>query len=88
MSNLQAIYDKAVFEGAAVVREPSIHKDDNGSVLIATLKTFGDTTHTLIERIDYKGPFLPGFKPHHLKEVFNDLLESPKLMVIDHVGGN
>jgi 4-hydroxyphenylpyruvate dioxygenase len=88
VTNLRSIYDRAVNEGAEVVQEPLLLQDENGSVLIATLKTFGDTTHTLVERIDFKGAFLPGFKPHYLKEPFNQLLEAPKLSLIDHCGGN
>lgn len=54
-------------------------KDDNGSVLVASVKTYGDTIHTFVQRIDYKGPFLPGFKEHHLTEKFNKMLERPAL---------
>lgn len=32
--------------------------------------------------------FLPGFKPHHLKEKINDVLPVPKLDFIDHCVGN
>lgn len=31
-------------------------------VRFATVQTYGDTTHTFIERGDYKGLFLPGYK--------------------------
>lgn len=37
---------------------------------------------------DYKGVFLPGFKPHHTKEVLNDLLPCPVFDAIDHCVGN
>ncbi|CAK7274662.1 hypothetical protein SEPCBS57363_006278 [Sporothrix epigloea] len=33
-----------------------------GSVTTAVIRTYGDTTHTLLNRGDYKGPFLPGFR--------------------------
>lgn len=36
-------------------------KDDHGSIRVATIKTFGDMTHTLIETHNYNGVFLPGF---------------------------
>jgi 4-hydroxyphenylpyruvate dioxygenase len=41
-----------------------------------------------VERRDFKGVFLPGFKPHHLKEKINDILPLPKLDFIDHCVGN
>jgi len=53
------------------VKEPEEIKDEYGSVIVSTIQTYGDTLHTFVERRDYKGPFLPGFKPHHLKEKFN-----------------
>lgn len=37
-------------------------KDEFGEVKMAVLKAFGDTTHTLVERKNYRGPFLPGYK--------------------------
>jgi len=55
---------------------------------MATLATFGDTVHTLVERKNYKGIFLPGFKPHYLKEKFNEHFEPPVFDFIDHCGGN
>lgn len=36
--------------------------DEFGEVKMAILKAFGDTTHTLVERKNYRGPFLPGYK--------------------------
>jgi len=45
--------------------------DDNGKVILATVKTYGDTTHTFVQRQEYKGAFLPGFQKHFLTEPFN-----------------
>ena len=36
--------------------------DNNGTVRMAMVQTYGDTTHTLIDRKNYKGKFLPGYK--------------------------
>ena len=41
-----------------------------------------------MERRDYTGVFLPGFKEHFLKEKFNELVPVPELEFIDHVVGN
>lgn len=82
------IYNKAVERGAKSVKAPETIKDDNGSVIVASVQTYGDTIHTFVQRVDYTGPFLPGFRAHHLKEKFNDLLTPIKLEHIDHVVGN
>ncbi len=45
-----------------VVRKPETIEDEHGTVDIATLATFGDTVHTLIDTSNYGGPFLPGYE--------------------------
>jgi 4-hydroxyphenylpyruvate dioxygenase len=82
------IYAKAIERGAASYKAPETLKDDNGSVIVASVKTYGDTVHTFVQRVDYTGPFLPGFKAHHLTEVLNSKLLDVKLEFIDHVVGN
>jgi len=41
-----------------------------------------------VQRVDYKGVFLPGYKPHHSKEVFNTVMPVPPLELVDHCVGN
>ena len=60
-------YAKAVERGAVSVHEPRVERDEHGEVVVAAFKTYGDTIHSLVERKNYGGPFLPGFKavaPH------------------------
>lgn len=52
------------------------------------MQTYGDTVHTFVQRVDYTGPFLPGFKSHFLTEKFNSIVAVPVLDVVDHVVGN
>lgn len=47
--------------------KPTELKDEHGTVILSTVKTYGDTTHTFVERKNYKGLFLPGYAPHHSK---------------------
>ena len=82
------IYNKAVQRGAKGVKPPEELKDENGSVVVATVQTYGDTCHTFVERRDYKGVFLPGFRKHHLKEPYNELAPVPQFDKIDHCVGN
>jgi 4-hydroxyphenylpyruvate dioxygenase len=53
----------AVQHGATVVREPEVLRDDQGEIVIAAIRTYGDTIHSLVERKNYRGLFLPGFQP-------------------------
>ena len=52
---------RAKERGADVVHEIWEETDDSGTVRFATIKTYGETTHTFIEKADYKGLFLPGY---------------------------
>lgn len=54
---------KAVERGAQSVHEPRVLRDDHGEVVIAAIRTYGETIHSLVERRNYTGPFLPGFRP-------------------------
>lgn len=74
VNDLEAIVARAVEQGATVISPISELSDDNGKIRKATLKTYGDLTHTLIERNGYKGEFLPGFKKHYLVDPLEDLL--------------
>ena len=55
-------HQRAVEQGATVVQEPWEESDKDGTVRLATIRTYGDTTHTLVDRSRYKGWFLPGFR--------------------------
>ncbi len=77
-------YAKAIERGAESVHEPRVMKDDNGEIVIAAIKTYGETIHSLVERRNYRGLFMPGFRSveQHLKP------ESVGLKYVDHCVGN
>jgi 4-hydroxyphenylpyruvate dioxygenase len=50
-----------VEQGAKVVKDLWEEKDEHGTVRMAMVQTYGDTTHTFIDRSAYTGLFLPGF---------------------------
>jgi 4-hydroxyphenylpyruvate dioxygenase len=54
----------AVAAGARPVQEPHVRSDEHGSVVSASIATYGDTIHTFVQRGDYRGVFLPGYVPH------------------------
>jgi 4-hydroxyphenylpyruvate dioxygenase len=57
----RAAYAYAVEHGATGLAEPYELKDDNGTVVLATIAAYGETRHTLVDRTGYDGPYLPGY---------------------------
>ncbi|PIO40643.1 hypothetical protein AB205_0088390 [Aquarana catesbeiana] len=82
------LVQKARERGAVIVKEPWIEEDKYGRVKFAIIQTYGDTTHTLIENLDYKGIFLPGFHPPLFLDPLLPKLPNCTLNFIDHVVGN
>uniref|UniRef100_A0A8C7YKE9 4-hydroxyphenylpyruvate dioxygenase n=1 Tax=Oryzias sinensis TaxID=183150 RepID=A0A8C7YKE9_9TELE len=82
------LVQKARERGADIIKEPHTLEDKKGKVRLAVLQTYGDTTHTFVERTGYKGLFLPGFHPPLFQDPLLTKLPSGKLDFIDHVVGN
>jgi 4-hydroxyphenylpyruvate dioxygenase len=74
----------AVKVGARVLVEPHDVADEHGVVRLATLAAYGDTTHTLVDRSRYTGPYLPGFVAHDAAPEDR----TPVFWALDHVVGN
>lgn len=89
VEDLDAILARAKAAGAKVVRELWEESDEGGKVRSASLQTYGDTIHTLVERKGYSGIFLPGYKapPQLCPEIFHSL-PKPHLQFLDHCVGN
>lgn len=84
-----AVYSRAVARGAVGINKPRVLRDDSdGYVIVASVRTYGDTTHTFIEKVGYSGIFLPGFKRIERADPLLDLLPACELQVIDHCVGN
>lgn len=79
---------KSFFEttsrGAEAASQPQVIKDEFGEIITASIKTYGETVHTFVERKNYKGPFLPGYKS---RKNFVDV-KPIGLKYIDHCVGN
>ena len=56
-------YEETVRRGATSIQAPTVLEDEHGQVVTAAIATYGDTIHSFIERRNYTGLFLPGFKP-------------------------
>ncbi|MCB0373075.1 MAG: VOC family protein, partial [Muricauda sp.] len=55
-------YNAAMERGAKSYMEPKVEEDTNGKVVRSGIYTYGETVHIFVERKDYNGTFLPGFK--------------------------
>jgi len=88
VEDCKEIYEKAISRGAKSVKPPTEETDEFGTVILATIQTYGETTHTFVQRNGYKGVFLPGFKPVEFNDPLAKSLVSPGLNYIDHIVGN
>ncbi len=59
--SVQDAFSYAVGHGALAIEEPRVEEDSHGKVQLASIATYGDTRHTLVQRGDYTGPYLPGY---------------------------
>lgn len=83
----KSTFDMAIAKGAIPVQYPETQSDEFGSVVLASVQTYGDTIHTFVERTKYHGPFLPDYRA--VKKPPSKWNENkPDLVFIDHVVGN
>ncbi len=84
VDDVDKAYSEAVKRGAVAIAPPQELTDEDGTLKKAVIGTYGDTIHTLVERKNYKGAFMPGFQ----KVEFNIPFEESGLIAVDHVVGN
>src|SRR5213596_2110601 len=78
-------YRQAVQRGARGIAEPHWEEDEFGRVELSSIATYGDVVHTFVNRKDYAGPYLPGYR----STVENGHPDSGVgLLALDHVVGN
>jgi 4-hydroxyphenylpyruvate dioxygenase len=70
--------------GGKSYMQPTTLKDNNGEVVVSGIHTYGDTVHLFIERKNYNGIFMPGFR--EWKSNYNP--QSIGLLYVDHCVGN
>ncbi|KAL2263108.1 hypothetical protein VTK26DRAFT_8191 [Humicola hyalothermophila] len=88
VDNVDGVYDRAIAGGAEAVQPPmTVGDKEQGHVRTAVIRTYGDTTHTLISRQNYRGAFLPGFRAVGASPATVTLPDVP-LARIDHCVGN
>lgn len=84
VDNATKSYEETTKRGAKSFMEPTLEEDEYGHVIRSGIYTYGEVVHIFVERKNYKGPFLPGYKkwtshynPAHVG-----------LKFIDHIVGN
>lgn len=77
-------YKETIKRGAKSYMEPTIEEDQQGKVILSGIHTYGETIHVFVERKNYQGAFLPGYKT--LNKPFKTA--STGLKYIDHIVGN
>jgi 4-hydroxyphenylpyruvate dioxygenase len=88
VDSVDGVYEKAVAAGADAVQPPmTTGGKEQGHVRTAVICTYGDTTHTLISRQNFRGAFLPGFRAVAPSSATVQLPDVP-LARIDHCVGN
>ena len=63
VSSAEEAYSYAIGHGARGLEPPRLAEDESGKVVTASIATYGDTRHTLVERSGYSGAYLPGYVP-------------------------
>ena len=77
-------WQQTTTRGAISVAEPYVLDDKHGQAVLSSIRVYGDTIHTFVERGAYSGPFLPGFRA-----LESDPIARPVgLLHIDHMVGN
>ncbi len=80
--------DHARSVGATILAEPHDLSDENGTVRMAAIATYGETRHTLIDRSRYEGPYLPGFVERQSTYVRREGAPKRLFQAVDHCVGN
>lgn len=88
VDDVRSLFEEAVRNGAKVIKSPFELSDQDGKVVCATIATYGDTNHTLIQRGQYNGVFLPGYRATSSFEPLDAYLPQVSLDIIDHCVGN
>ena len=74
--------------GARVLVQPHDVSDEHGTVRLASIATYGQTRHTLVDRRDYHGVYLPGYQPRTSGFKKRDGAPKRIFQALDHVVGN
>lgn len=78
-------WEETTKRGAKSYLEPKRLSDNDGEIIMSGIHTYGETVHYFIERKNYNGPFMPGYR------AWSNPLFKPTdtgLLYVDHCVGN
>lgn len=84
VDDARSAFEETTKRGGKAYMQPEVLKDDAGEVVISGIHTYGDTVHIFVERKNYNGVFMPGFK--EWKSNYNPAPTG--LLYVDHCVGN
>ena len=84
VDDAKSAYEETTKRGGKSYMQPEVLKDANGEVVLSGIHTYGDTVHLFVERKNYAGVFMPGFR--EWKSNYNPT--STGLLYVDHCVGN
>jgi 4-hydroxyphenylpyruvate dioxygenase len=88
VDNVEAAFAHATGYGAVGVTPPTRLEDDQGTYEFATIRAYGDTTHSFVNRDRYHGVFAPGFQPLDPDRYSPSTFHPVGLRAIDHMVAN
>ena len=88
VDDVRDAYEAAVARGAVGLAAPTVLEDDNGVYEFASIRTYGDTSHTFVNRDRYHGAFAPGYLPLDVGRYQPHTYRGAGLLTIDHIVGN
>ncbi len=88
VADVEQAYHRAVSKGAVGISEPERLEDEFGVYVTATIRAYGDTNHSFINRDHYRGVFAPGYRPIDPERYHPSTFHSVGLAAVDHIVGN
>ena len=85
VDDAQTAWKETTSRGAKSYLEPMPLNDDDGKVVMSGIYLYGDTVHVFVERKNYRGVFLPGYKKWELPHLKT---KETGLQYVDHCVGN
>jgi len=85
VDDAESAYRETTKRGGKSVLEPTTINDEFGEIRKSAIATYGETIHTFVERRNYRGVFMPGFRP---VEEPDSVSRPVGLKYIDHMVGN
>src|SRR6266496_1090424 len=84
VEDANSAWEETTKRGGKSYMKPKTLSDKHGEVVMSGIHTYGDVVHVFIERENYRGPFMPGFR----KWESNYNPPETGLQYVDHCVGN